>query len=96
MCKPKIQPLIPLITRCGQILQSLLCTHCTPNPLSICISFYIIQLSPQIQKYVKHQDGKQDVVSALVARRVVCLVDVCGDYAGGLHAHVVEGSGDGS
>jgi hypothetical protein len=36
------------------------------------------------------------VVSALVAWRVVCLVDVCGDYAGDLHAHVVEGSGDGS
>jgi hypothetical protein len=96
MRKPKIQPLITLILRSRQIPQPLLLTHGPPNPLSIRIPFHIIHLGPQIQEYIQHKNCKEDVIPALVARRVVGLVDVGSDYARGLHTHVVQCCGDGA
>jgi hypothetical protein len=96
MSKPKIQPLIPLIRRRRQVIQLFLLTHRSPHAIPVRIPFHIIQLSAQVQEDVEHEDGKQDMVAALVARRVVFLVDVGGDDAGCLHAHVVQGCGDGA
>jgi hypothetical protein len=96
MRKPKIQPLIPLILRRRQVPQPLFLRHRPPNLLPIRIPFHVIHLRPQIQKHIKHQDRKEDVISTFIARGVVGLVDVGGDYAGCLDAHVVEGGGDGA
>ena len=96
MRKPKIQPLIPFITRRRQIAQLFLFIHGTPDPIPIAIALHIIQLSSQIQEDVQHKDREEDVVSTFIARSVVFLVDICGDDSRCLHTHVVQSCGHGS
>jgi hypothetical protein len=94
MRKSEIKPLISLICSSRQINHLLLLIHGIPLTISMCIPLHIIYLRAHVQKDVSDENRQQDLVSALVPRSVVFLVDVGGDYTGCLHAHVVESRRD--
>jgi hypothetical protein len=90
MRESEVQPLIPLIRRSCQINHLLFMIHAIPLSISVCISLHIVHLGPQIQDDVSNQNQEQDPITTFVPGRVVLLVDVGGDYARCLDAHVVE------
>ena len=91
MRKPKIQPLIPLILRRGQIVLLLLITHVLPDLIPIRIPLHIVVFNANNYHDIIRQDAQQDLVAPAIQRLVVVAVDVGADDAAGLHAHVVQG-----
>jgi hypothetical protein len=96
MCKSKVQPLIPFISRRGQIIHLLIFTHSIPFPVPLPIPFHVVHLGAQVQEDVEHYEEEQDLVSTFVSRGIIFLVDVGGDDAGCLNAHVVQSCRDGA
>lgn len=96
MNKPKIQPLGPLILRRRDILLLLLPRQRIPSLIPTLIPPDIVILDPEQQENIKHVDGQQNLIPALVQREVILSVDVARNDAARLDKHVVESGGHGA
>lgn len=97
MCELEIQSPVSNICCRLQIMFPLLWRHTAPNILALFISPDIINLRERVQNTEVHQaDRNEHAIAALVARCVVCTVDVRGYNSGSLDEHVVQRRIDGA
>jgi len=92
----EVQPLVALVLGIGDIVALLLLAHSRPLRLLLLVPPHVVDLRAHEQHNRQDVDADEGFVAAVIERFVVCAVDVRGDDRSGLHAHVVEGGGDGA
>jgi hypothetical protein len=96
MLESEVQPLVPFIRCCVQILNSLLGCHSLPLSVTLAVTTDVIGLDERVQ-YNVHANNRQELfVTTVVIGRIVGAVNVGTDDTGSLDEHVVASCGDGS
>ena len=94
MCEAKVQSLVPLISRSLDILLPFLHAHCAPNFLPSLILPDIIEFCQNIQSDIEPHNPKQNFVPTFVVGCIIGAINIGGDYAANLAAHVVKRGGN--
>lgn len=74
--EPKVEPLVALVGRGGQILQSLLLAHGSPLLVSLLVAEDIIRLHEAVQDDIHTENAEKLPVSTHVPWFVVCTAGV--------------------
>lgn len=76
MRKPKIQPFIPLVLRCPQIVVLLLGTHRIPDPVARIVPPNVVDLDEDCHDNVPGHKRKENLVSSPIVGFVVLAIDL--------------------
>jgi hypothetical protein len=89
MSEPEIQPLIPFISRRGQVIDPLILRHRIPFSIPRPVSPNVVSLSHKIKPNVTKANRDQSTITTFVSRSIISSVYVRGDDSASLDEHVV-------